>query len=210
MARMATSNRRGDLRTAATLCSLTVVWNALAGTAALAIGFASHSLTLAGFGLNAAVDSIASVTLVWRFKAEMRDTSRATDAEQSALRIVGLTLLAIATYIAIRATVALAARSSPESSTGALVVAIASVFVLSPLAYGKWRLARRLDSRALRGDGFLSGVGALLAVIALLGLRLSSVDRWWWVDAVGALLMSAILCREGFAALRRPEAKVAE
>lgn len=203
---MATITRRGDLRTAATLCGLTVAWNALAGTAAVAIGFASHSLTLVGFGLNAAVDSIASIALVWRFKTEMRDSSRAADAELSALRIVGLTLVAIATYIAVRAVVALAARSSPESSTGALVVAIASVFVLSPLAYGKWRLARRLESRALRGDGALSGVGALLAVIALLGLRLSSVDRWWWVDAMGALLMSAILFREGFAALRRPEA----
>jgi divalent metal cation (Fe/Co/Zn/Cd) transporter len=200
---MARSNHRGDLRTAATLCSLTVVWNALAGTAAVAIGFAAHSLTLAGFGLNAAVDSIASVTLVWRFQVEVRDGSRAKDAEQLALRIVGLTLLAIATYIAIRASVALAARSSPESSTGALVVAIASVFALSPLAYGKWRLAGRLGSRALRGDSVLSGVGAALALVTLLGLVLSALPSWWWADAVGALLMSAVLFREGFTALHR-------
>jgi divalent metal cation (Fe/Co/Zn/Cd) transporter len=205
MLEMARSGRDTDLRNAVTLCGLSVVWNALAGSAAVAIGFASHSLSLAGFGLNAAVDSIASAALIWRFGVEGRDPSRAAAAERSALRIVGLTLLAIASYIAVRAVVALVAGSGPDSSAGALAVAIGSVVVLSPLAYGKWRLARRLDSRALRGDGILSGVGALLALIALLGLGLSSVDRWWWVDSLGALLVSAVLSHEGVAALRRLE-----
>jgi divalent metal cation (Fe/Co/Zn/Cd) transporter len=205
MLEMARSGRDTDLRNAVTLCGLSVVWNALAGSAAVAIGLASHSLSLAGFGLNAAVDSIASAALIWRFGVEGRDPSRAAAAERSALRIVGLTLLAIASYIAVRAVVALVAGSGPDSSAGALAVAIGSVVVLSPLAYGKWRLARRLDSRALRGDGILSGVGALLALIALLGLGLSSVDRWWWVDSLGALLVSAVLSHEGVAALRRLE-----
>jgi divalent metal cation (Fe/Co/Zn/Cd) transporter len=205
MLQMATPGRATDLRNAVTLFGLTVVWNALAGSAAVAIGFASNGLSLAGFGLNAAVDSIASAALIWRFGVEGRDPSRAASAERSAVRIVGLTLLAIASYIAVRAVVALVAGSGPDSSAGALAVASGSVVVLSPLAYGKWRLARRLDSRALRGDGILSGVGALLALIALLGLGLSSVDRWWWVDSLGALLMSAVLSREGVAALRRSE-----
>ncbi len=183
------------------LCGITVGWNALAGSAAVAIGFATHSLALTGFGLNAAIDSVASATLIWRFKAEDRDESRATAVERKALLVVGVTLLVIAVYIAVRAVAALIARSTPDSLTLGLAVAAGSVLVLSPLAYGKGRLARRLESRALRGDGFLSGVGAALAGIALLGAALSVVSELWWADSVGALLMSAILFREALGAL---------
>ena len=203
MPEMAISQRDADLRAAVILCGLTVVWNALAGSTAAAAAFASHSLSLAGFGLNAAVDSIASAALIWRFGVERRDTARAAAAERAARRIVGLTLLAIASYIAVRAIVSLVSGSGPDGSAVGLVVAIGSLVVLSPLAFGKWRLARRLDSRALRGDGVLSGVGALLAVIALLALGLSSGHQWWWVDGVGALLMSAVLGSEGAEALRK-------
>jgi divalent metal cation (Fe/Co/Zn/Cd) transporter len=199
---MSAPYRRGDLGAAAMLCILTVAWNAIAGTSAVAIGLASESLALIGFGLNAAVDSIASATLVWRFRAEGRDESRATVVEQSALRIVGFTSLLIATCIAIRSVVALATRSDPESSTGSLVVALGSVFVLAPLAYGKWRLARRLGSTALRGDSVLSGVGAALAAVALIGVAADNEPSWWWADAVGALLISAVLFLEGYRALR--------
>ena len=183
------------------MCAITVGWNALAGSTAIAIGVATHSLALVGFGLNAAVDSIASATLVWRFRAEAGDASRAAGVEGTSLRVVGATLLVIAAYIAVRAVVALSTRSSPDGSNWGLVIAVSSVVVLSPLAYGKGRLARRLDSRALHGDGVLSGVGAALAALALLGAALSTIDALWWADAVGALLMSAILLREAFAAL---------
>ena len=71
--------------------------------------------------------------------------------------MVGVTLLLIAVYIAVRAVAALIARSIPDNSKLGLAVAADSVLVLSPLAYGKGRLARRLESRALRGDSILSG-----------------------------------------------------
>lgn len=197
---MPPSNRGDALRLASLLCGITVAWNVLAGAGAVAFALASQSLALAGFGLNAAVDSVASATLVWRFRAEALDASRSEKAERVAVRIVGFALLAIASYVAIRATLSLLARSSPDRSTGGLVVGVASVLVLTPLAYGKSRLARQLGSIALRSDSVLSAVGAVLAVIAIVGTGLSS--SWWWVDAIGALLMSAILCREGVVALR--------
>ena len=197
---MTPSRRNDDLRSAVRLCRFTIAWNVLAGVGAVAFALVSHSLALAGFGLNAAVDSIASATLVWRFNAEMRDVSRNTETERLAVRVVGVVLLAIATYVALRSVISLVAGSSPDRSIGGLVVAAASVFVLSPLAYGKSRLAQRLESKALHGDSVLSTVGAVLAVIAIVVTGLSS--SWWWLDAVGAFLMSVILCHEGILALR--------
>ena len=56
--------REQRLRTAIGLCSLTVAWNVVAGTASVVVGATIGSLSLLGFGLDAAVDSIASATLV--------------------------------------------------------------------------------------------------------------------------------------------------
>jgi len=72
-----------------------------------------------------------------------------------------------------------------------------SVVVLSILAWVKLRLARRLDSGALRGDGILSAAGAALAAAALLGLLLAEAFDWWWADPTAALIIAIALASEG-------------
>jgi divalent metal cation (Fe/Co/Zn/Cd) transporter len=199
---MMSSARESDLRTAALLCALSVAWNVVAGTGSVIVGILTHSLTLVSFGLNAAVDSLASATLVWRFGAERRDESRADTVERKTLWVVAVTLLAIAVYIGARSVIALASRDEPESSAFGVGLAVASLFVLTPLAIRKGQLARLLASQALRGDSVLSGVGAALAFLALAGQGLVAVLHWWWADAIGALLMSVILLREARAAFQ--------
>jgi divalent metal cation (Fe/Co/Zn/Cd) transporter len=75
------------------------------------------------------------------------------------------------------------------------------VLGLPPLAVAKYRTAKQLESRALRADAVLTGVAALLAGIGLAALVLSEVLGLTWADAVGALLVAAILAREGWIAL---------
>jgi divalent metal cation (Fe/Co/Zn/Cd) transporter len=55
-----------------------------------------------------------------------------------------------------------------------------------------------LESRALRGDGILSLTGAVLAGITLASLALNDALRWWWSDAVAALVIAAFMLREGW------------
>ena len=77
-----------------------------------------------------------------------------------------------------------------------------SVVVLTPLAYGKRRVATQLDSRALRGDGALSGIGAAVALLALTGLWLDDAFGWWWADRVAALVVAGIAAAEAARAVR--------
>jgi divalent metal cation (Fe/Co/Zn/Cd) transporter len=48
-----------------------------------------------------------------------------------------------------------------------------------------------MASRALRGDGALSGIGAATSLLALAALVLYDTLGWWWADRVAALIVAA-------------------
>ena len=69
---------------------------------------------------------------------------------------------------------------------------------LTPLAYAKRRLGRRMASRALQGDGALSGIGAASSLLALTALVLYDTLGWWQADRVAALIIAAIAAAEAW------------
>jgi len=195
---------RADLLRRALLLSITsIVLSGVLGGLAVAIGLVSGRLSLLGFGFDAAIDSIASIVLVWRFRLEARHPARAEHAERVAERGVGAVLLGLAIYLGYTAARALATGAHPESTTAGLVLSLASVVLLPPLAIAKYRVARALDSGALRADSVLTGVAAVLALFALLGFVLTEALRLEWADSAAALVVAIVLAREGAAAFRR-------
>jgi divalent metal cation (Fe/Co/Zn/Cd) transporter len=190
-----------DLRLALRLSGLSILWSGVAGCFAIYAAIASGSLSLLGFGADAVIDSVASVVLVWRFLVEARQPHRADRVERAAERVVGLALIALAVYLAVGALRNLAARADPEASTASLALLLASAVVLPPLAVAKYRVARRLESGAFRADSILTAVAALLAVISLASLAASLALGLWWTDAVAALVVGAIVLREGWRSL---------
>ncbi|MBA2254459.1 MAG: cation transporter [Chloroflexi bacterium] len=189
------------LRRALVLSVLSIVINGIAGGTAVVIGLTSGSLSLLGFGFDATIDSAASAALVWRFSIEAREPHRAERVERIAERIVGVVLLVLAAYLALSATRALASGSHPEATVVGIALLVFSMVALPPLALAKYRLAARLGSGALRADSILTGIAALLALISLVGLGLSVALGLTWADAVGALIVAAILVPEGWGAL---------
>ena len=73
--------------------------------------------------------------------------------------------------------------------------------VLPPLAVAKYRAAARLGSGALRADSILTAVAAILAAISLVSLAASQAFGLWWADAIAALVVAAIVLREGWSSL---------
>ena len=195
-------DRASDLRHALWLSALSIVWSGVVGSIAVYVALTSASLSLLGFGADAVIDAVASIVLVWRFMVEARQPHRADRVEQAAERAIGLALVALAVYLALGALRVLVVGGHPETSTIALVLLIASVLVLPPLALAKNRLAARLQSGALRADSILTAVAALLALISLVSLAASDALGLWWADAVAALIVGAIVVREGWSSLR--------
>ena len=201
-------DRPGLLRRALLLSVLSIVINGLLGGAAVIVGLATDSLSLLGFGLDAAIDSIASVVLVWRFRTEVREPHRAERIERLAETAVGAVLLVLAAYLAISALGALASATKPEASLARTLLLLAAVVILPPLAVAKSRTARALGSGALRADSILTGIAAVLGAIGLVSLALDQLFGVSWADAVGALVIAVIIAREGWASLqasRTPE-----
>jgi divalent metal cation (Fe/Co/Zn/Cd) transporter len=185
------------VRRAVALSVLSIVMNGLAGGTAVVTGLTGGSLSLLGFGFDAAVDSVASIALVWRFSIEAREPQRADRAEKVAEGIVGAVLLVLATYLALSAFRALATDMQPAGTVVGTALLLFSLAALPPLALAKYRVAAKLGSGALRADSFLTGIAALLALVSLIGLGLSESFGIRWADAAGALVATVALAREG-------------
>ncbi|HUP82779.1 MAG TPA: cation transporter [Candidatus Limnocylindria bacterium] len=189
------------LRRAIRLSLLSILLGAFMGVTAVVAALTSGSLSLLGFGFDAAVDSAASMALVWRFAIETRQPDRADRVERTAEAVLGIVLLVVAVYLAFSAVRALLDNAHPDATPAGLVLLVASAVALAPLALAKYRTAAALASRALRADSILTGIAALLAVVSLVSLGLSTAFELTWADAIGALVVSVILVREGLGSL---------
>jgi divalent metal cation (Fe/Co/Zn/Cd) transporter len=193
----ATTTRHDRIVAAIRWCALSVTWALLVAFTSLGAGFAANSTALVGFGLSSLVDGMASTILVRRFRHERLDLRPSDELERRAAQAIGVILLLIAVYLSVRAVKALADGSGPEASPLGVVLTGASVIVLPVLAIAKLRLADPLGSQALRADGVLSAAGAVLAAATLVGLVLNTTLDLWWADSVAALMIAAVLMREG-------------
>lgn len=189
-------DRRALVESALALSFFTIAWNGVVGATALITAVVANSLALAGFALNALLDSSASAVLVWRFRSERRDPERAEHLERRAQGWIVAAMLLVAVYIGIQSLRALVDESRPETSVLGIILAGVSLLVLPVLGGRKIDVAARLGSPALRGDGVLTLAAAALAAITLAALVLNSALDWWWADPLAALLIAAGLGAE--------------
>ncbi len=165
---------------------------------AVGAGLFAGSTALIGFGLDSVIESLSGSVLLWR----LRDGTRGEKREQRALKLVGLSFLVLAVYIAYEATESLWRREPPAASYIGIGLAVASVMVMPLLARAKRRVAARLGSRALHADSRQTDICSYLSAILLLGLGANALGGWWWADPVAGLLMVPIIGKEGVDALR--------
>ena len=201
MNRETTVDRVADLQRARQLSAISVGLGVVLAIIAVALGIASGSLSMIGFGMDAAIDSAASVVLVWRFVIESRGQGHER-AEEIAERLVSVVLLLAALALVIGAARALLLHSGAQPGAVQVALLIVSLVALPPLAWAKRRVADRLASNALRKDSLLTAAGALLALVALLAGQLGPSFGLWWADAVGSIVIAAVLAREGSTVLR--------
>jgi divalent metal cation (Fe/Co/Zn/Cd) transporter len=185
--------RRGRL-----LEYLTIGWNLLEAIVSVGAGIISGSVSLVGFGVDSLIECASGCTLLWR----LRDDERGEKREKFALKLVGVSFLLLAAYIAFNAVKSLIAFEPPETSYIGIAIAAASLVVMPLLARAKRRVAVNLDSRAMQADSRQTDICAYLSAILLVGLSLNALCGWWWSDSVAALVMLPIIVKEGIEALR--------
>lgn len=180
---------------------LTIGYNSVEATIALAAGIVAGSVALVGFGADSVIEVTASAVAQWRLRADL-DPMRRARVEHLTVRIIGGTFLALAAYVTYESIQTLLAREEPEGSLVGIILLGTSVVVMPLLARAKRRVAFSLGSGALAADARQTSLCAYLSVIALAGVALNTLLGWWWADPVAALAMVPIIVKEGIEGVR--------
>ena len=184
-------------RRARLLSWLSLAYMAAEGGIAIIAAVIAGSVALLGFGLDSAIEGLASVIIVWRFTGTR---TLSETAETRAQKAVAVTFFLLAPYIAYDAIITLIARDHAETSWLGIGLSVASLIVMPVLGVAKRRLGVRLGSGATAGEGNQNLLCAYLAAGVLAGLLANTVLGWWWLDPVVALGIAALAVREGIEA----------
>lgn len=176
-------------------------YNSLEGILAVGAGMVAGSVALVGFGIDSIIEVSASIAAQWRLRADF-DPERREKVERVTLRIIGVSFLALAAYVAYDSAMSLWHRDAPDESRFGIGLAIFSVIVMPLLVRAKRKIAVGLGSRSLHADANQTMLCTYLSAILLGGLLLNAILGWWWADPVAALIMVPIIAREGIEGVR--------
>jgi divalent metal cation (Fe/Co/Zn/Cd) transporter len=193
--------RTAAVRRGRNLEYLTVAWNSAEGVISIVAGWLAGSIALVGFGVDSLIEVSSGGILLWRLHTDADEALRER-REQRALKLVGVSFLVLAAYVAFDAAKSLYYREAPDASWLGIVIAAVSLIVMPLLARAKRRVAAVITSRALVADSRQTDLCAYLSAILLAGLGLNALVGWWWADPVAGLIMVPIIAKEGFEALR--------
>jgi divalent metal cation (Fe/Co/Zn/Cd) transporter len=181
-------------RRARLLSWLSLIWMSLEGGIAIAAGILAGSIALIGFGIDSAIEGIASVVIIWRFTGA-RTLSSA--AEERAQKLVAVQFFLLAPYVTFEAIQHLASAERPDVSVLGMVLTATSLVGMPALGVAKQRLAHQLGSQATHGEGTQNLLCAYMAAAVFLGLAGNALFGWWWLDPIAALVIAAVATKEG-------------
>lgn len=181
----------------------TVGWMIVEAGVALSAGVSASSIALVGFGLDSVIEIVAAVALLWRLT---RHHSQEAHAETRARQVVGLTFFALSGYIAYESLGDLWFKRVPETSFIGIVLAVIVLIIMPILGLAKRRVSSSLNSRALAAESMQTLCCAYFSATLLVGLALNRWLGWWWADPAAALMMAAVMIREGHGAFQGQDA----
>lgn len=176
------------------LAWLSLAWMVIEGAVAIAAALAAGSVALLGFGIDSAIEGLASTIVIWRFSGVRRLSER---AEHRARRLVAVSFFLLAPYIAQDAVRNLLAGTHASTSWVGVGVSIASLTVMPLLGRAKQSLGGQLGSASTAGEGAQNLVCAYLAAGVLVGLLANTLFGWWWMDPVIAIAIAGLALHEG-------------
>jgi divalent metal cation (Fe/Co/Zn/Cd) transporter len=178
---------------------LSLVWLGIEGAVAIVAGVMAGSIALIAFGLDSAIEGVASVVIIWRFSGSRLLSER---AEQRARVLVGVQFFILAPFITYEGLDKLVTGGDVETSWLGIGLTIATLAICQPLGLAKRRLGAKLGSSATVGEGTQNLLCGYLAIAVLVGLLANTLFGIWWLDPLVALGIAAVAVQEGRKALR--------
>lgn len=166
----------------------------LEGGIAITAGVLAGSIALIGFGIDSAIEGIASVVIIWRFTGSRLHSDAAEDRAQ---KLVAIQFFLLAPYVGYEALRQLAGAEHPEISVLGMALTASSLIGMPLLGRAKQKVARQLGSQATHGEGTQNLLCAYLAAAVFIGLAGNALFGWWWLDPIAALVIAGVALREG-------------
>lgn len=156
----------------------------------------SDSAAAYSFAFDSFLAGLASTIILWRFSSLKQLENPDRKRELIALLLITTSLVVTGALIAYRAISALVRTEKHKKSTMLLVLSSLALIFYLVLFILKYRLAKRLGSRALRTDAMDALCGAILA----LSIVITSTTRYftenaWFLDsaiAIGVAVFSLV------------------
>lgn len=164
------------------------------GGVAILAGILAGSIALIGFGIDSAIEGVASLVIVWRFTGSRMLSER---AERRAQTLVAIQFFLLAPYVAFEAVQALVTGEHPDVSWLGIGLSISSLIAMPLLGRAKERIGDRIGSVATKGEGRQNILCAYLAAALLVGLAGNAVFGLWWLDPAAALVIAGVALKEG-------------
>jgi divalent metal cation (Fe/Co/Zn/Cd) transporter len=187
------------VRRARLLAWLGLGWHVVEALVAVGAGLAAGSIALIGFGADSVVEGAAGLTVLWRFG---RTRAGSEAAEVHAQRVIAVSFLAIAAFVAVEAIRTLVGGDHPQASWVGIALAAVTLLAMPPLARAKARVGHELGSSATSSEGRQNLLCAYLSVGLLVGLGANALVGWWWADPIAALAIAGVAVKEGREAWR--------
>lgn len=174
-----------------------VLWDVIEGVVAVTAGLAANSIALIGFGIDSAIEVFAASVVIWQLRGG------AQTRQQLALRLIGLTFFALASYVAFESIRDLITqdKAGGESLIG-IVLNVVALIVMVPVAVVQRRTGQALDNPVLVAQSTETWISNALSVTVFAGLGLNFTLGWWWADPAVALVVAAITLWNGREAWR--------
>ncbi|MEU3580811.1 cobalt transporter [Streptomyces sp. TSRI0445] len=182
------------------LVAATIAYDVIEAVVALTAGTLASSSALIGFGLDSVVEVFSAAAVAWQFSAREHAVREAR--ERTALRIIAVSFLALATYVAVDAVRAPAETGEAEPSPLGIVIAALSLAIMPFLSDAQRRAGREIGSASAVADSKQTLLCTYLSAVLLVGLILNAVFGWSWADPVAALAIAGIAVKEGREAWR--------
>lgn len=179
------------------IVTVTILYNLIEATVAIAAGTVASSAALIGFGLDSTIEVLSAAAVAWQFTR--RDPDR---WEKGTLRVIAVAFFALAAYVSVTSVLALLGRVDVEHSTLGIVITALSVVIMPFLSLAERRAGNELGSATAVADSKQTLICTYLSAAVLIGLVLNSLFDWWWADTVAGLVIAGFAIREGIEAWR--------
>ncbi|WP_125777874.1 cation diffusion facilitator family transporter [Antribacter gilvus] len=183
------------------LAQVTVGYNVVEGAVAITAGVMAGLVSVVGFGIDSAIESISAVLVGLRLAARLRqgpDAEPDERKEKLTLRLVAITFFLLAGFVTVEGVRALLTQETPETSPLAIGLLVASLIVMPLLAAAKERVGRALGGdRLILADAAETRICVLLSVSTLAGLLLFAWTGAAWLDPVAGFVIAAFAIHEG-------------